>query len=751
MTYRIIIIALVGLHHWACLAQYYPMPPPVGAWREPELLVQLKNAATAGDSVHIQLQLCNLYFNKPFKKKSDFDKVLYYAREASSLSTNMRDSAGFINAELFIGDVFAESLEFEAAKKILPLMNDSAKINLLLAISFRLIYQNINSMPADSEAICLAEEARALSINLHQPGKEVLALLNIACAHVDQYKPESEKELLGIIAKCRAIGFRNVHYIFNNLAILEMLLGKHDKALYYSVQAINSMRSTGDSLAAGDFYVVHAQICQQIDAFQECIDYSRLAMESYLRHSGEWKLDDAAMVLVFGFRKMKRLPEALETLTNIIKRYPPEDLTTEYHYELAIGELDIDMNKYSDAGPHLLRALNLGKQRNFDLAVIYRDLGRLYTEDHQYKKARPYLNKALAASKNLSFLGYTHYLLYLVDSGTGYYLAAMQHLRKHQGLTDSSLAESKQREIQKLLIQFETKEKENKIRIKDQDIALLSQKAISQKEQLTRSNLIKNITIGGIFLLAIIALLSYRAYRIKQRNQHIVLEKNEVLHRLVIEKEWLLKEVHHRVKNNLHTVNCLLDAQACYLENDALKAIQKSQQRIYAMSMIHQKIYQSEDISTINMATYLPEFIGYLRESFGAPVNVQFQLEVEALELGVSHAVPVALIINEAVNNSIKYAFTENKGGQIKIALRRSGRQVKLSVADNGIGIQSKFMDGDGDSLGMQLMKGLSREIKGEFTIETGNGTRITILFNPAALDDFHRINIPLTETASIV
>jgi two-component system, sensor histidine kinase PdtaS len=747
---RIIIIILFGLLHSACTAQYYPAPPPIEARREPELLLQLKNTKADPDRIRSQLQLANLYFNEPFKKNANFEQTLHYAREAAALSTSLHDSAGYINAELYIGDVLAERFEFAEAKKILPLLNDSAKINLLLAISFKLVDQGTTTEHDDSEATRLAQEARNISIRLHQPVKELLALLNLATVHVDQEKPGAEKELLDLIDKSRAIGYRNLHYIYFKLAMLESELDKRDKTFAYSMQTINSMRTTGDSIAAGDFYYIHASICLKIEEFQEGINYARLSIEGYQRHTGEFMLPNAAELEVFGLRKMKRLPEALETMTHIVKQYPPEDLETEYKYNRAIGELYIDMKMYGKSEPYLLLALDNGIHLGANLAPLYRDLGRLYTEDHQYAKARPYLNKALAGTTSPSFLSYTHYLLFLVDSATGNYLGAIAHLHKNHGLTDSSLAQAKQRDIQRLLVQYETKEKENKLKIEDQDIALLNQKAVSQKAQLSRSNLLRNITIGSALISMLIAFLLYRSYRVKQRINRLILQKNETLEQLVTEKEWLLKEVHHRVKNNLHTVNCLLESQACYLEDDALKAIQKSQQRIYAMSMIHQKIYQSEDIRTINMANYLPEFITYLRDSFGAPANIRFELEIEDLDLEVAHAVPVALIVNEAVNNSIKYAFAENEGGHILIALRRVGRQVQLSVADDGIGIKSEFMDGDADSLGMQLMKGLSREMKGKFTIETGNGTRIVILFDPASIDELQPLYIPTRETTII-
>ncbi len=143
---------------------------------------------------------------------------------------------------------------------------------------------------------------------------------------------------------------------------------------------------------------------------------------------------------------------------------------------------------------------------------------------------------------------------------------------------------------------------------------------------------------------------------ISQKNQAIT-QKNEALEQLVTEKEWLLKEVHHRVKNNLHTVICLLESQAAYLESDARQANEVSQQRIYTMSLIHQKIYQSEDIKSIDMSVYLPEFIQYLDDSFGNNLRIHFEVDIDPVQLDISQAVPVALIINEAVTNSIKYAF----------------------------------------------------------------------------------------------
>ena len=209
-----------------------------------------------------------------------------------------------------------------------------------------------------------------------------------------------------------------------------------------------------------------------------------------------------------------------------------------------------------------------------------------------------------------------------------------------------------------------------------------------------------------------------------------------MLQHLLTEKEWLLKEVHHRIKNNLHTVICLLQSQAAYLENDALKAIENIQHRIYAMSLIHQKLYQSDDIKTIDMAKYVPELVKYLEDSFDISDQIEFKLRIDPVSLNISHAIPLGLIINEAVSNSIKYAFPGKRKGEILISLVDNGEQIKLELADDGIGMPQNTYQTEQESLGLELMKGLSEDIEADISFDVKNGTRITIIFRPDALND---------------
>jgi two-component sensor histidine kinase len=369
-----------------------------------------------------------------------------------------------------------------------------------------------------------------------------------------------------------------------------------------------------------------------------------------------------------------------------------------------------------------------------------RDLGQLYVESHQYEKARPFLNSALKAGGTPGYIGYLHYLMFLVDSAAGNYLAAIDHLNRNHKQVDSSLAESRQKDIEKLLIQFETQKKEDSIKLKDQNIALLNQKTAIQQTKLNKTTLLINITIGGVFLFLVIAALLYRDNRNKKRVNKVITQKNGLLDKLLTEKEnlltekeWLLKEVHHRVKNNLHTIMCLLESQASRLENEALAAVEDSHHRIYAMSLIHKKLYQSEDIKSILMDKYIGELVEYLDDSFKGECGIQFILDIESLRLNIELAIPVALIINEAVTNSMKHAFPDKCLGTVTIKMHRNGDQITLLLADNGIGLGDCPTVAGTGSLGLELMKGLAREIHGRIEFASQSGTKITMIFHQDA------------------
>ncbi len=186
------------------------------------------------------------------------------------------------------------------------------------------------------------------------------------------------------------------------------------------------------------------------------------------------------------------------------------------------------------------------------------------------------------------------------------------------------------------------------------------------------------------------------------------------------------------MKNNLQIAISLLNTQIAYLDNDAAtEAIRESQHRMYAMSLIHQKLYQSDKLTLINMASYIRELLDYLDDNFNASRHIRFDLQVASpVELEVTQAVPVGLILNEAITNAIKYAFPNGEKGNVAIFMDYSGEnRLLLSVRDNGVGLPARFEASENDSFGISLMRGLARQLNGTFHIESIGGVAVTIEF----------------------
>jgi PAS domain S-box-containing protein len=195
------------------------------------------------------------------------------------------------------------------------------------------------------------------------------------------------------------------------------------------------------------------------------------------------------------------------------------------------------------------------------------------------------------------------------------------------------------------------------------------------------------------------------------------------------EKEVLLKEIHHRVKNNLQVISSLLYLQSDYIKDqEALKVFQEMQSRVRSMAIIHEKLYQSKNLSNINFAEYISDLMKYLFESYRAlSSDIRLSTELEEVYLNINIAVPCGLIINELAVNSLKYAFPNNKGELFIGFYKTSSDKVKLIVKDNGIGMNKNI--NNSDSFGLGLIRDLAMQLNGQIDINTENGTKTEIEF----------------------
>jgi two-component sensor histidine kinase/PAS domain-containing protein len=199
------------------------------------------------------------------------------------------------------------------------------------------------------------------------------------------------------------------------------------------------------------------------------------------------------------------------------------------------------------------------------------------------------------------------------------------------------------------------------------------------------------------------------------------------------EKEVLLKEVHHRVKNNLQVISSLLNLQAAEITDpNTLIALRESQNRVRSMALIHEKLYQSNDLAHIDFSIYLQSLVYSLAQSYRVQANkVDIQVQAEKIFLDLDTAIPCGLMVNELVSNSIKYAFPEDRSGKIIVSFSSTAHnRYSLAVSDDGIGLPAGFDYKNSSSLGLKLVDSLVRQIDAKLVLDCVKGTRVEINFS---------------------
>lgn len=225
-----------------------------------------------------------------------------------------------------------------------------------------------------------------------------------------------------------------------------------------------------------------------------------------------------------------------------------------------------------------------------------------------------------------------------------------------------------------------------------------------------------------------------RALALSFKRATRMLARREAELRTAVERQELaMQEIHHRVKNNLQIVASMLNLQASRIRVPAARAeFQSARDRVRALATLHRHLYAHGEVHTINMRQFLQELCGQLFSALNEVVGSRLNLEIDAPELEMSsdQAVPLSLIVTEAVSNSIKYAYPAGRRGTINVSLRRVGEEVELSIADDGVGIVEGRQETDAgvrDGIGIQLINGFARQLGAKLDVERGAGTRYLV------------------------
>lgn len=380
--------------------------------------------------------------------------------------------------------------------------------------------------------------------------------------------------------------------------------------------------------------------------------------------------------------ELKQFDKAIAYLKNsieIINEYRMGTYSTELiENSLYLAECELQVNNLKDAK-----------------TILDKDLSYFETE-HQLKK-----NRLLAAYYDKN----------------GEYSNASLYYKKNIRLRDSiNLSEKGIKEQQiEALVQSEL---ENSKALLDQSKQNLAKKS---DEMIELDNKIDAIFISLIFTLLGFAGLVY-AYLRSIKAQRIIVKQKYIIEASLVEKDSLLKEIHHRVKNNLQMVSSLLSLQTKNTKSKAaIEALEEGKSRVKAMALIHQKLYQNDDLSVIEMQGYIESLVNSIQSVYkkgGHKINIT--IDAEGVELDIDRAIPFGLILNELVSNSFKYGFPDNddEHGKIYIHLRKNEVEGFFEYTDNGIGLPENIDERTDSSMGIRLMNRLVNQLQSNLNID---------------------------------
>lgn len=347
------------------------------------------------------------------------------------------------------------------------------------------------------------------------------------------------------------------------------------------------------------------------------------------------------------------------------------------------------------------------------------NIGHVYLMQGKYEEALPYNLKAIDLIKKTGSVrnlweNYMH-VSNIYESLGDYKLALYYHHLYAQAFEDfkDNIIFSLESEAQ---AKYETGQKNATIYFQDEKI---SQQKRTQTLYIVLASMLAFILFG----------LFYYYRKRQKRNQELQFLNSELKSKNK-QNELLLKEIHHRVKNNLELVKSLIALQSAQLEDSVTKdAMIASQNRVQSMGIIHQKLYQGENLGSIDMKDYFINLSDGILDTFNADDQVKIECAMEQLELDVDTAVPIGLIVNELLTNALKYAFPNGEKGKIEISLHRPNSEtLTLKVVDNGIG-KTEETPAKGTGFGTQLVKLLTQQLNGKMQEDNNNGTSIIFQF----------------------
>lgn len=547
--------------------------------------------------------------------------------------------------------------------------------------------------------------------------------------------------------------------------------GEYVKALSFLKKDSVYLKTLEDDYIQAEFAYQLGVTSSMIYDFENGLIYLNKALESYQKldnDRGEGMTLNALGTLHRSTGQKEKAKEKYEAALEIYQKIDYKIGIADCYNNLAnvhgsLGEFDEAEVYYKKQ-----EKIDIEEGHEQGLGILYENMGTLYAMQKKYAEGFSYYEKSLIYhqkfnnKKNIANVqlmhGYTMALMGDYDNGMemieesiktaeeadlkvllprtyaalselsenkGEYKKSLKYYQLFKDANDDYLSEKTQKEIAALDAKFETEKKEKAI------LALNSENEIKDLNLAKASSRNFWMSIGLISALCMAGIIFYYL-RQRQKTNQLLEEKNEIISKALEEKNILLKEIHHRVKNNLQVISSLLNLQSKHIDDSkAVEAINEGRNRVHSMALIHQSLYQKDNLIGIEVKTYFEKLIHELFHTYKVDHDqIKLKINIDPIQLDVDTMVPLGLIMNELVTNTLKYAFVGRDEGELNITLKESNNELVLKVEDDGVGINNENLSENPTTFGYQLIDAFIHKMEGTIDVKSDNGTSVILKIN---------------------
>jgi two-component sensor histidine kinase/Tfp pilus assembly protein PilF len=695
--------------HLGLLALVFMFLSPLLVSAQQDKLLSTYNDQTQSDSIRVSnlIAYVNLHNRQnPLGMINLLNDAMSEFDGEQGASSRLQIHLGLSMSHVYNHNRDSASLHCDLVEQLSTLLNDSTGLAGCYGIRGILASQNGEHDLSISYLQKSAEVYKALNDSINLPSAYSRVGLAFRFAGNESasllYMQKSKDIYERTAPKSRGLGV-----VLNNMGVMYEKQEQYNKSIPYYEQSLAIYLELNDSFGLADAYNNLGVIHKKLQLFGKAQSYYHKSLEIKLKSTNSNKIaltlgNFATLFLEKDFEHLDSAKHYIERAIELRKDEPSPSAESAFNHSV-YGRVLNAMKQHQEAIGWCTKALALAEEYEWTWVQMEAclTLSEAHADLNEFEEAFHYYHRYSTLEKELVNLEKARTLV----------RQEMESDFNQERVADS-LDYAKAQEITQLQIQTQ------------------------EAEAAVSSLQIRWLVTGGLFLLVVVGFI-VRTNMNRRRNNAALLAKNAeigtqkaIIEKSLSEKDTLLREIHHRVKNNLQVVSSLLNLQSDSIEDkNALKAVKDGQNRVKSMALIHKKLYQTEHLTSINFQDYLEQLSEQICTAFGIE-STTIQIAAQEVFIDIDTAVPLGLIVNELVTNSIKYALTDEQNSTISIELRQEeSDRFLLVIKDQGNGLPDGVEVGKSETLGLRLVQLLSRQIKAKLDYKNVGGAQFSLQF----------------------